>query len=222
MPYTKDASKSSNQIWDPSIVSEDMSKLRVFGSKVYCKNYESLKTDAPALSKASQQEYGQSTFPTWGTKGWQGIFLGFDLKVPDAWRVLSFKTKAFQQTIHMVANENLEASAPSQHFTRESLLTLLHLRKHMPLTSHQTIAFEQILSDNSHLLYEEWYFTQAEFDQRHPIDIALETQRYKQLKKEVLSSPDDKLEQKKEYDFISHHALLTAISLDSNVLESIA
>ena len=148
MPYVKDGHKSSNQIWDPRIEQEDMSKLRVFGAKVYCKNYESLKTDAPALSKASQREEGQSTFPTWGAKGWQGIFLGFDPKVPDAWRVLSFKTKAFQQTIHMVANENLEASAPPQNFTRESLLTLLHLRQHIPLTAHQTTAFDQIISDN--------------------------------------------------------------------------
>ena len=119
----------------------------------------------------------------------------------------------------MVTNENLEASAPPQHFTRESLLTLLHLRQYIPLTAHQVTAFDQILSDNNHLLYEEWHFTQAEFDQRHPIDIALETERYKQLKQEVLSTPADKENQKKEYDFISHHAFLTAISLDSNIFE---
>jgi len=212
--------KSSDQVWDPRIEYEDMSKLRVFGAKVYCKNYESLKTDAPALSKASQREEGQSTFPTWGSKGWQGIFLGFDLKVPDAWRVLSFKTKAFQQTIHMVANENLEASAPPQNFTRESLLTLLHLRQHIPLTAHQSTAFDQILSDNNHLLYEEWHFTQSEFDQRHPIDIALENLRYKQLKETVLSSSADKEVQKQEYDYISHHSFLAAISTDSNIYET--
>jgi len=119
----------------------------------------------------------------------------------------------------MVTNENLEASAPPQHFTRDSLLTLLHLRQYIPLTAHQTTAFDQILSDNNHLLYEEWHFTQAEFDQRHPIDIALESQRYRQLKQEVLSTPADKETQKEQYNYISHHALLAAISLDSNTFE---
>jgi hypothetical protein len=139
-----------------------MGDLRVFGSRVYCKNYESLKEGGSAPSKATQAEYGQKAF-----KAWEGIFMGFDEKVPGSWRVLSFRSKIFQNTRNMVANENLQASAAPQNFSRESLLTLLHMRQHIPLTGDQVIAFDQVVSDNRHLLYEEWYFSQDEFDPRH-------------------------------------------------------
>jgi hypothetical protein len=43
MPATQQAPKSRNQLWDPSITLEDMSKLRVFGCRVSVKSYESMK-----------------------------------------------------------------------------------------------------------------------------------------------------------------------------------
>jgi hypothetical protein len=82
MPATQQAPKSRNQLWDPSITSEDMSKLRVFGCRVSVKSYESMKPSqgGVAQSKTSQEQTGQKVFPTWHTKSYDGIFMGVDEK----------------------------------------------------------------------------------------------------------------------------------------------
>jgi hypothetical protein len=173
MPYRKDKLLSRNQMWNsatdnPSIPYEDMSLLRTFGCRVYCKNYESIKpSKGGTIPSKTTQEAGMKAFPTWGAKGWEGIFMGLDPKVPGAWRVLNLRTNRYTTTNHMVANENLQSSLPPQKLTRESLLTLLQLHSYHPLSPSQLIAIEQLAADNKHLLYDDWYFDYHENDPQH-------------------------------------------------------
>jgi len=126
MPYKKDAKISKNQRWyansSTPIEYEDLSMLRTFGCRVYCKNYSSLKADkGGTVPSKSTREEGMKHFPTWGDRGWEGIFMGLAHDSPGCWRVLNLRTKRYVNTNNMVANENLHSSLPSQSLTRESL-----------------------------------------------------------------------------------------------------
>jgi len=168
MPYLKDKQKSRNQKWDPSIEHEDMSLLRTFGCRVYCKNYESIKpAQGGTLPSKTTQEAGMKAFPTFGARGWEGIFMGVDRSTPGAWRVLNLRTKRMVTTNHMIANENLQSSLPSQKLTRESLLTLLQLHSYYQLSIAQRLAIEQLAADNNHLLHDDWYF---DYQEHNPSD----------------------------------------------------
>ena len=68
--YLKDKLVSRNQKWNPDIQYKDMSLLRTFGCRVYCKNYESIKpAQGGTLPSKTTQEAGMKAFPTWGPKG---------------------------------------------------------------------------------------------------------------------------------------------------------
>ena len=113
-------------------------------------------------------------FPTWGPKGWEGIFMGVDPSTPGAWRVLNLRTRKYVITNQMIANENLQSSLPPQKLTRESLLTLLQLHTYYPLSVAQNIAIEQLTTDNKHLLHDDWYFDYQELNPQNPLDHILD------------------------------------------------
>ena len=194
MPYKKDAKVSKNQRWyansSTPIEYEDLSMLRTFGCRVYCKNYSSLKADkGGTVPSKSTREEGMKHFPTWGDRGWEGIFMGLAHDSPGCWRVLNLRTKRYVNTNNMVANENLHSSLPSQSLTRESLLSLLQLHSFFPLSIAQNLAIEQLTNDNKHLLHDEWHFDYHEYDPQYPLEriIAQHRQaRYEAMKKTAL------------------------------------
>jgi len=194
MPYKKDAPISRNQRWFENtptpLYYEDLSMLRTFGCRVYCKNFESLKpAQGGTVPSKSTQEDGMKFFPTFGNKGWEGIFMGLDPSSPGCWRVLNLRTKKYVSTNNMIANENLQSSLPSQNLTKESLLTLLQLHSFFPLSISQSLAIEQLSSDNKHLLHDDWYFDYAEHDPHLPLDRLIEQHRqarYQALKHQAL------------------------------------
>ena len=192
MPYLKDKPLSRNQKWNPSIEYEDMSLLRTFGCRVYCKNFESIKPAKGGVQPSkTTQEAGIKAFPTWGPKGWEGIFMGVDPSTPGAWRVLNLRTRKYVTTNQMIANENLQSSLPPQKLTRESLLTLLQLHTYYPLSIAQNLAIEQLTTDNKHLLHDDWYFDYQELNPHapNPLETLLDRHRqsrYAALKQQVL------------------------------------
>jgi len=201
MPYLKDKKLSRNQMWNSvttnaPIEHEDLSMLRTFGCRVYCKNYESLKPGKGGVqpSKATQ-EAGMKAFPTWGNKGWEGIFVGLSKDTPGCWRVLNLRTKQYVDTNHMIANENMQTSLPPQKLTRDSLLTLLQLHAFYPLSIAQQIAIDQLAADNKHLLHDDWYFDYHENDPQPALDAILEAHRkarYEALKRAPNGFPPSK------------------------------
>ena len=227
MPHAGDAHKSRNQMWDSSIETEDMGHLRVFGCRVYCKNYESLREGGAAPSKMTQQEHGMKSFPTWGDKGWEGIFMGVDPSVPGTWRVLNLKTKKFVNTQNMLANENLLTSVAPQKVTRESLLSLIQLKAFSILTPQQIIAIDEMVEDNKHLLYQDWYFSPDEFDPVHPLDRLMSKTDYKRNKEAALRHSDvsasmipDDSDDEQEVDMATAH--LAEVRRRGDIIEEFA
>ena len=194
MPYKQDASLSRNQRWYSNSANpihyEDLSMLRTFGCRVYCKNYESLKpAKGGTVPSKSTRENDMKFFPTWGNKGWEGIFMGFDPSSPDCWRVLNLQTKKYVNTNNMVANENLQSSLPPQNLTKESLLTLLQLHTFYPLSISQNIAIEELTNDNKHLLHDDWNFDYAENTSHDTLETIIDQHRkarYEALKNRAL------------------------------------
>ena len=173
MPATQQAPKSRNQLWDPSITLEDMSKLRVFGCRVSVKSYESMKPSqgGVAQSKTSQEQTGQKVFPTWHTKSYDGIFMGVDEKYGNSYRIFSLKTKKYVVTNNVVFNENLEQEMKDSKLTRDSLLTIIQLRAFLNFSQDQMLALDQVIQDNRHLLYDDWYPLDDASSLPHPMDI---------------------------------------------------
>ena len=60
-------------------------------------------------------------FPTWGNKGWEGIFVGVSKDTPGCWRVLNIRTKQYVDTNHMIANENLSSSMTAEEMVDASI-----------------------------------------------------------------------------------------------------
>ena len=128
-------------------------------------------------------------FPTFGSRGWEGIFMGVDPITPGAWRVLNLRTRKYVTTNQMIANENLQSSFPAQKLTKESLQTLLQLHSYYQLSVAQRLAIEQLASDNKHLLYDDWYFDYQESNPKNPLEALLDRHRqarYDALKQQVL------------------------------------
>ena len=64
------------------------------------------------------------------------------------------------------------------------------MKEFVPMTEGMITAIDQTVEDNEHLIYQDWYFSDEEFNSEHPFDVLqknLEKARYKKLKRGILS-----------------------------------
>ena len=123
--------------------------------------------------------------------------MGVDEKYDNNYRIFSLKTKRYIVTNNVVFYENLEQETQSSKLTRDSLLTIIQLKAFLNLSQDQTLALDQVIYDNRHILYDDWTPLDDESALPHPMDTLSDpVQRgkmnwdYKQLKASVFAHVD--------------------------------